>query len=84
MTHLPPYISITFIGTTLLTIWLFFRASNNSKTTLIVLILWAIFQSIIALSGFYAAIGDFPPRFLLLLAPVILTIIFLFNLIVGF
>ncbi len=79
MNTLPSYISITFILTTLLTIWLFFRATNYSKTTLIVLILWAIFQSIIALTGFYAAIGDFPPRFLLLLVPAILMIIFLFN-----
>lgn len=79
MTHLPTYISITFICTTLLAIWLFFRATNYSKTTLIILILWSIFQSIIALKGFYATIGDFPPKFLLLIVPALILIIFLFN-----
>jgi hypothetical protein len=78
MNTLPSYISITFIGTTLLTIWLFFRATNYSKTPLILLLSWAIFQSIIALTGFYVGIGDFPPKFLLIV-PAILMIVFLFN-----
>jgi hypothetical protein len=79
MTHFPTYISLVFITTTLLTIWLFFRAANYSKTTLIILILWMVFQSILALLGFYLDTKAIPPRFLLLIAPIIILIIVLFN-----
>jgi hypothetical protein len=79
MTQLPSYISIVFICTTLLSIWLFFRAANESKTPLIMLILWAIFQSFLGLSGFYTNLDAVPPQFLLLIAPAMVLIIVLFN-----
>ena len=79
MAHLPTYISFVFIATTILTIWLFFRATNYSKNPLIALILWIFFQSIIALLGFYLDPKAIPPRFLLLIAPIIVLIIVLFN-----
>jgi len=79
MAQLPTYISLVFIATTLLTVWLFFRAANYSKTPLIVLILWMFLQSIVALLGFYLDTTAIPPRFLFLIAPVIVFIIVLFN-----
>jgi hypothetical protein len=79
MTQLPSYISIVFICTTLLSIWLFFRAANESKTPLIMLILWAVFQSFLGLSGFYTNLDAVPPQFLLLIAPAMVLIIVLFN-----
>ncbi len=79
MNNLPIYINITFVCTTILTIWLFFRASNFSKTTLIVLISWTFFQGVVGLSGFYTITTGFPPRFLLVIAPAILLIVYLFN-----
>ena len=79
MQDLPSYIGIVFICTTLLTIWLFLRATNYSKIPLAILFIWAIFQSFVALSGFYTNLNSFPPRFLLLIAPTILLIIVLFN-----
>lgn len=78
MAQLPTYIGIVFICTTILTIWLFFRAANYSRMLLVILSLWAIFQSFIGLSGFYTNLDSFPPRFLLLIAPAIVLIIVLF------
>lgn len=79
MNNLPLYISITFIGTTLLSIWLFLRAANYSKKTFILILLWGVFQTIIGTSGFYIITNVFPPRFPLLILPAVLLIIFLFN-----
>ncbi|WP_435357030.1 hypothetical protein [Emticicia sp. SJ17W-69] len=79
MSNLPSYISIVFTCTTLLTLWLFSRTVNYSKIALIIVILWAIFQSLMGISGFYSNLNSFPPRFLLLIAPAILLIIIIFN-----
>lgn len=79
MNNLPYYINLVFIGTTLLTLWLFLRAVNYSKTSSSIVIIWTIFQSFMGLSGFYYNLDSFPPRFLLLIAPAILLIITLFN-----
>ncbi|MDZ7899624.1 MAG: hypothetical protein U5N85_16585 [Arcicella sp.] len=38
-----------------------------------------IFQGIVGLSGFYTKTDGFPPRFLLVIAPAILLIVYLFN-----
>lgn len=83
MNNLPSYISLVFIGTTFLTIWLFLRVTNYSKNTLFILFSWTILQSIIALSGFYLDTKAVPPRFLLLIAPIVLLLIFLFNTVKG-
>ena len=79
MNNLPSYIGIVFICATLLSIWLFFRAANYLKTPFIILILWAVFQSFLGLSGFYTNLDAFPSRFLLLIPPAIILIIVLFN-----
>lgn len=80
MNNLPIYISLTFICTTILTVWLFYRATNFSKTPLIILLVWATFQSFLGIMAFYQNLDAFPPRFLLLLVPAIITIILLFSL----
>jgi hypothetical protein len=79
MNNLPSYISLVFIGTTLLTIWLFFRAATYSKTTLIVLLSWTVLQSVVTLSGFYLDTQSVPPRFIFLIAPALLLFVALFN-----
>ncbi|MES2765824.1 MAG: hypothetical protein V4642_08150 [Bacteroidota bacterium] len=78
MQNLPLYISIVFGLTTLLTVGIFFKAANYSKTTLIILLIWLGLQATIAMSGFYTVTDSIPPRFLLLVLPPMLLIIGLF------
>jgi len=78
MDQLPKYISLVFAFTTLLTVWFVYVASNKSKNTLILLFLWMAFQAGMALSGFYAVTNTLPPRFILMVAPPLLLILFLF------
>ncbi len=79
MENLPAYISIVFGLTTILTVGIFYKATNNSKTTLVILLTWLLFQSFIGRSGFYVVTDSVPPRFLLLVLPPLLFIIGLFT-----
>jgi hypothetical protein len=65
MYNFPAYISIVFVLTTFLTVWLFYRASHNSKTTLIILLTWLAVQAFLALIGFYKITSTVPPRLML-------------------
>ncbi len=78
MENLPIYIPLVFGLTTLLAIFLFYKATNNSKTTLIVLLSWLAIQAAISLSGFYKITDTMPPRFPLLVLPPVLFIVGLF------
>lgn len=78
MENLPLYIPVTFGLTTILTIWLFYRAARRSVSTLVLIIIWLILQSIISLQGFYTVTNALPPRFLLLVMPPLLFIALLF------
>jgi hypothetical protein len=78
MLNLPIYISIVFALTIILTVWLFYRASGNSKLVLIVLLIWLALQAVISLSGFYTITNAIPPRFAFLVLPPMLFIIALF------
>jgi hypothetical protein len=74
METLPLYISLLFGLTTFVTIFLFYKASNNSGVTIIFIALWLVLQSIIGLSGFYTIVDTMPPRFILLILPPLLLI----------
>jgi hypothetical protein len=78
MENLPAHISIIFGLTTFLTIGIFYKATNNSRTTLYILLGWLIIQTIIGRSGFYTVTDTFPPRLMLLVIPPLLFIIGLF------
>ncbi|MEJ7682166.1 MAG: hypothetical protein WKG06_30810 [Segetibacter sp.] len=78
MEGLPIYIPIVFGLTAIFSVWLFYKASNNSKITLIILLAWLAIQAKISLSGFYQTAGTFPLRFLLIIIPPFLLIIGLF------
>jgi hypothetical protein len=78
MNAIPLPLSLFFGFTTLLTVYLFYKASRNSKITLFVLLSWLALQSFIGLSGFYTVTNTLPPRFLLLVGPPLLFIIVLF------
>ncbi len=79
MENLPTYISIVFGLTTILTVGLFYKATGNSKVTLLILLSWLALQTVIGLSGFYIVTDTIPQRFLLLVLPPALLIIGLFT-----
>lgn len=78
MEHLPIYIPVVFIITTLLAAVMLFKAGNYSKPLMIILFLWLGGQAVISLTGFYLISTGTPPRFALLLLPPVLLIIVLF------
>jgi hypothetical protein len=78
MKNIPDYISIIFIITTLLSVYLFYIASHKSKIVLIVLLSWLAFQAAIGLTGFYTVTNSVPPRFFLAVLPPFLLIAALF------
>lgn len=78
MNTFPLYISLIFALTVLISVYLFFKAVNSSKTVLAVIILWIITQSIISVTGFYKSENTVPPRFALLIMPPLLMILLLF------
>jgi hypothetical protein len=78
METLSTYLIVLFALTTLITILIFLRAASWSKTVMAIIAGWIIMQSIISLNGFYLVSDTVPPRFVLLLGPPTLSIIFLF------
>ncbi len=78
MEHLPIYISTVFIITIFITVLLLYKASNNSKPAIIIILLWLALQAVIGLSGFYTVTNVVPPRFGLLLLPPLIFIAILF------
>ena len=77
---LPFYLNILFILTVLLTFWFFQKANGGSRITFIILSIWIILQSGLALSEFYLDTSGMPPKFVLLPLPALLTIIITFSL----
>ncbi|MBC7759669.1 MAG: hypothetical protein H7069_12485 [Phormidesmis sp. FL-bin-119] len=78
MEQLPLYIPLTFIVTTILTLFLFYKASSYSRKAILILSAWLIIQLAISLSDFYTITDAMPPRFLLLVLPPVLLIAGLF------
>lgn len=82
----PFYVAIVFILTAILTLYLFFIVLRNSsgyshlsgKITL-VLILWLLIQALLSVSGLYSTdTKNFPPKFILLVLPPLITILIVF------
>ena len=78
ISNLPFYINIVFILTTVLTVFLFYKATQRSVTALVIIGLWILIQAILSFTGFYTVTDTIPPRFALLALPALLFIIFLF------
>jgi hypothetical protein len=76
--NLPIYVNAVFIITTLLTVFLFFKAGGKSKTAIGILFLWLLLQAILSYAGFYLVTKTVPPRFVLLALPAVLFIVLLF------
>lgn len=75
---LPYSISIFFALTTFLTVFLYYKASGQSRLTLSILLGWLALQAIVGLSKFYIVTQTLPPRFALLVGPALLAILILF------
>ncbi|GAB3740310.1 hypothetical protein [Spirosoma lituiforme] len=83
MEQIPPFIPIVFGLTMLVGSWLFAKATQYSRSFLIVMTAWIICQSVLGLTGFYTSIDPGPPRFPLLLLPPLLSIIALMSMARG-
>jgi len=76
MENIPFYVYATFGLTVITTLFLFYRATQNSKGFLVLISIWLFLQSAIGISGFYTITHTMPPRFqLLLLPPLVFTIV---------
>jgi len=69
MEHLPAYLSLLFIAITILTVMLFYRAANRSKSVLFIVVAWLLLQGILSATGFYTLTSGMPPRFALPIIP---------------
>jgi hypothetical protein len=78
MENLSWYVYITFDATVLLAVWLFMKATNYSKTFLVLVSVWILLQSALGISGFYSNVHSMTDRFPLLFLPPLLLIVSLF------
>lgn len=76
--ELPMYINFIFGITTLLTVFLFYKAAHHSKLVLGIIVAWLILQTGLGFSSFYQATDNMPPRFVLLILPPLLLITWVF------
>lgn len=78
MENLPLYLSVVFLLTTCLTVFVFYKATHHSKPALAVIVIWMMAQSVLSIRGFYLETGTLPPRFILLIGPPLIFIGVLF------
>ncbi len=83
MEQLPFFISAVFVLTTALTVYFFYQATNRSKIFLFTVLVWLAVQAVLSLNGFYTITNNMPPRMLLLIAPPVLLMVFLFVTVRG-
>jgi hypothetical protein len=78
MENVPPYIGVVFALTTVLAVWIFYKATGRSALSIVILLFWLIVQGFVAHSRFYTLADTVPPRFILLILPPIVLIVILF------
>ncbi len=78
MENLPQFIGLVFGLTTILTVILFYKAANYSRTVLVIICCWLLLHAFISLTGFYTITDTLPPRLALAVAPMIIGIVLLF------
>lgn len=76
--HLPVYLSIAFILVTIITFLFLYKAGIKTKQALFIIIVWLVFQALLAFNGFYKITDTMPPRFILMIMPPVLLIVLLF------
>src|SRR5687768_4750728 len=78
MENLPGYVNVVFILTSILTLWFLYRATHRSNLLLGTAMVWLALQGIVASSGYYLITQTLPPRFIFLVLPPVLTVIYFF------
>lgn len=79
MSNVPTPINILFIVTTLVTIFMFYKASGRNNVVLMIIGILMFIQAFLGFIGFYQITDTIPPRFILLISPGLLITIWLFN-----
>ena len=74
--NLPDWINWLFLLTAILTVGTFHFANGKPNKLTLAVVIWSIGQSILAYIGFYENTDAIPPRFLLVLIPVFIAIIY--------
>lgn len=74
--NLPNWINLTFILAVIFCIGLFHYSNGKPKKLTLLIIIWSLLQSILAFKGFYQNTSLIPPRFLLVLIPASIFIIY--------
>ena len=75
ITDLPIYVYITFFIALLFSLRMFYLASNKNIKFSIGITLWGVLHSMLAYSGFYENTHTIPPRFLLLVFPMMVIVL---------
>lgn len=75
ITDLPIYTYIVFFIAVLFTLIQFYYASKKQIKCIVLLIFWGILHSILAIFGFYDNTKTVPPRFLLIVFPMVAIIL---------
>lgn len=78
MENLPIYIPVIFVITTVITLFFVAKAFGYSKPALAIIVAWLGLQAVVASTGFYTHTSSLPPRFMLTLAPPLISIILFF------
>lgn len=76
---LPLWVDSLFIVTTIVTIGFFYYSNGKPRVITLLIIAWSIVQSTLAYIGFYQVMDTMPPRFGLVLIPVIIILILAFR-----
>ncbi len=72
--NLPDWLNWLFLLTVIVAIVIFHYANGKPKKLTFSIIIWSLFQSILAFTGFYEKTDLIPPRFLIVLIPVFVTL----------
>lgn len=78
MNILPSWVTLLFVVTVLLTIILFYYSNGKQKKLAYYLVAWSIIHSLLAYFGFYQDVAAIPPRFGLVIVPVLIALIYRF------
>jgi hypothetical protein len=73
--NLPSWIQLLFLVTCVLTIGFFYYSNGKPKILTLLIVLWSVGQSILAYIGFYQVTDSMPPRFGLVLIPMVLLVL---------
>ena len=80
---LPVHITVVFVLTACVALFIFYKATHGSNWFLGILLVWIALQSVLGYSSFYQVTDTMPPRFALMIMPAVVVIILMFVLPAG-